>query len=188
MFGVLNQRQQRAATAKVLLGLHAQEQLDDPARWSWAAVGKVPPWCLASADERCRLQQVCGALYLSPDIRCWISKQALLAATSLLGESIFARIITQADAMQLPRESASEVIAGAGVDPALAGSEEIQRLFMETGATVLAATVDESLPREMLTDSLGPTMGEISGTAAAKLMVVAQTLLNEAEPAQAPLA
>lgn len=185
MTSVVQMRQQRAAAARVLLSLHASGNLDNPGRWTWDAVDRLPGWCLAGTDERVQLQLTCGSMYLSPDMRFWISKTALQTTQDLLGASLFDRIMSQADDMQLPRESVSAVIAQAGIDPASAQANDIQGLLMAAGANVLAATVHESLPREMLTASLGPGIGDITLDAATILLKAAEALLSESDLKQA---
>lgn len=159
---VAQKRQIRAKAARVLLSLHAAGDLDTPSRWTWDAVDRLPAWCLASAEERTQLQLICGALYLSPDVRFWITKPALVAVQNLIGKSVFNRILAQADSMQLPRESVSTLISDFGVDPITATPEAIQDLMLAAGSDVLCATVHASLPREMLTASLGRGLGRDS--------------------------
>ncbi|MBX2884901.1 MAG: hypothetical protein KTR32_33405 [Granulosicoccus sp.] len=177
----VQQRQQRAAAARVLLSLHADGNLQSPERWTWRTVDRLPGWCLAGAEQRIQLQLTCGALYLSPDIRLWIDQHALRIVHDLLGQTLFDRIMAQADRMQLPRESAAQVIEQAGVEPATAEPEAIQSLLMRAGANVLSATVHESLPHDMLTQSLGPTVGEINEASALALVRAAEVLIDEAD-------
>ncbi|MFK7994286.1 MAG: hypothetical protein AB8B87_09115 [Granulosicoccus sp.] len=176
---VVQKRHQRAAAARVLLALHAKGNLENPSMWSWEAVDRLPAWCLASADERVHLQLTCGTLYLSPDIRFWISKSALIAVQSLIGEMLFERIMTKADTMQLPRESVSAIVTDFGVDPANAEAGAVKELLMAAGSKVLCATVHPDLPREMLTASLGPSIGDITEESAEVLLNAAQALVQE---------
>lgn len=181
----VQKRQQRASAARVLLSLHAKGNLEDPSRWTWDAVDRLPSWCLSGVDERTQLQLTCGVMYLSPDMRFWINKSALLAVQNLIGEALLERILVQADDMQLPRESAAELIAATGIDPASCTAEEIQNLLMATGSTVLTATVHESLPRTMLTASLGTAIGEITEESASVFLQAAELLLHEIDPLRA---
>ncbi|MFK7855257.1 MAG: hypothetical protein AB8B79_14135 [Granulosicoccus sp.] len=174
---VVQKRLDRAAAARVLLALHAAGNLDNPARWTWESVDRLPAWCLAGAEERIKLQLTCGAMYLSPDIRFWINKSALLAVQQLLGTELFEHILAKADEMLLPRESVSDVIAQTGLDPVTAQMEQIQAVLMAAGATVLTATVHKSLPYEMLTESLGPGIGDITEQAATTLLKAAELLI-----------
>lgn len=182
---VVQKRLDRAVAARVLLALHAAGNLDNPARWTWESVDRLPAWCLAGAEERKKLQLTCGAMYLSPDIRFWINKSALLAVQHLLGNEVFERILAQADEMQLPRESVLDVIAQTGLDPATAQLEQIQAVLMAAGATVLTATVHPSLPVEMLTESLGPSIGEVTEQAASTLLKAAELLIVDTVVSQA---
>lgn len=173
-----HQRQQRAKAAQVLLSLHQQGNLEKPERWTWQALDLLPAWCLADATERQQLQQVCGALFLSPEIRFWIEKPALNALQTLIGEQVFTQIMTHADAMLLPREPVAPFIKQAVPDLSTLQPDTLQSLLMSAGATVLSATVDESLPREMLVESLGEGLAEITSEAAQALHDVAALLLS----------
>jgi len=171
-------RLQRAAAARVLLLLHAKGDLENPSLWTWDAVDLLPAWCLASEQTRSQLQLVSGTMYLSPDIRLWLDQSALVAVQTLIGDAVFERIMNQADAMQLPRESASLIIRNAGIDPSNASAEAICELLMAAGSNVLRATVHPSLPREMLSASLGPAIGDINEAAANVLLDAAQALID----------
>jgi len=179
-----NRRQQRAKAARVLLALHGKGNLDQPGRWTWDAVDRLPAWCLADAADRQQLQVVCGALYLSPEIRFWIGKSVLSALNSLIGEAVFTQIMNHADSMQLPRDPLASVIEQAKFDPSVGEAAELQKLLMSAGASVLSATVHESLPRELLVGSLGEGCGEISHAAAQVLHDVAVVLLTPNPPAK----
>ena len=157
------QRQQRAKAAGLLLSLHEQGNLDQPERWTWKALDLLPAWCLADANYRQQLQQICGALYLSPEIRFWIDKPALEAMESVIGKSMFARIMNHADAMALPREPLAPVVRQASINSTSVQPAELHSFLMSAGATVLSATVHESLPREMLVGSLGEGLARSSG-------------------------
>lgn len=177
-----HQRQQRAQSARILLSLHAQDNLHQPERWTWDALDLLPAWCLADANERQQLQRVCGALYLSPEIRFWIEQQILQALQSIIGEQVLAQIMSHADAMSLPREPLTPLMKQADFNPSAVQSADLETLLMSAGATVLSATVDESLPRDMLVGSLGEgvdgVVGELSSEAAHALHDVAVVLLR----------
>lgn len=169
-------RRQRAVAARLLLSLHASGSLDSPETWTWDAVDRLPAWCLAAAEERQAIQRSCGALFLSPEIRFWIQKSLLSALRQLLGDAQFEQIIEQADGMQLPREPLADIIAASGITLSEAGVDELDALLMTAGSTVLQATVHESLPRDMLSSSLGPGIGDISPSAANALLKAAMAL------------
>lgn len=177
-------RQQRADAARLLLALHAGGNLDNPQGWSWDAVDRLPAWCLVSEPERKQIQLICGALYLSPEIRLWIQKPLLQSVQQLVGESVFQRIIEHADAMQLPREPLVETIAESGIDLATADVEQMENLLMAAGATVLSASIHESLPGDMLLASLGQGIGQMNESAAAVLLEVASALRNDSSAAE----
>lgn len=178
-----HQRQQRATAARLLLSLHGQGNLDQPERWTWDALDRLPAWCLSDSTERQQLQQVCGALYLSPDIRFWIEKPALQALQSIIGEQVFTQIMNHADAMALPREPLATVMNNAAFNPSSVQITELLELLMAAGATVLSATVHESLPRDMLVSSLGEGVGELNAEAAHALHDVAVVLLQSSAEA-----
>ena len=172
-----SRRHQRAVSARVLLSLHANDNLQDPERWTWQALDKLPGWCLAGESERLRVQRVCGALYLSPELRYWIHKSALGGLQELLG-STWELIAEQADAMQVPREPVADLIASTGIDQETGDLAKLDSLLLAAGATVLRHSVDESLPRELLTESLGESLGEISDLAAVNLLHAANALVD----------
>ncbi len=175
---IAGRRKQRASAARLLLSLHASGNLDSPEIWTWDAVDRLPAWCLASSQERRAIQLTCGALLLSPEIRFWIQKPLLSGIQQLLGDSQFEQIIEHADAMKLPREPLADFIVESGINLADAGVEALDLLLMTTGATVLKATVHESLPREMLSASLGPGIGEVTPSAASTLLKAAMALFE----------
>lgn len=169
-------RNQRATAARLLLSLHASGKLDSPEIWTWDTVDRLPSWCLASSEERRAIQLTSGALLLSPEIRYWIQKPLLAGLRQLLGDALFEQIIEHADAMKLPREPLAEFIKDSGINLSDAAVEGLESLLMLTGATVLKATVHDSLPKEMLSGSLGIGIGEVSPSAASTLLNAAMAL------------
>ena len=171
-------RRHRAVAARLLLGLYAEDKLDAPQTWTWAAVDLLPPWCLGSATDRQYLQLICGALILSPEIRFWIQKPVLKTMHKLLGNDVFQEIAEHADQMQLPRDPLAVFLEEASFSLENAGLPELESLLMQSGATVLKATVHESLPRDMLTDSLGNSVGAITESAATAILEIGSVLAH----------
>lgn len=174
-------RKQRAEAARLLLTLYVDDKLDSPQRWTWEAVDHLPQWCLVSSTDRRYLQLICGALLLSPEFRFWIQKPLLQGLHRLLGEAVFSHVTHYADQMQLPREPLSEFLKQADFVAEKAEVPALEQLLMQSGATVLAATIHESLPRDMLADSLGVGIGSISEAAACAILDVA-TMLAQKSP------
>ena len=172
-------RRQRAVAARLLLQLYADDKLDAPHTWTWSAVDLLPAWCLASATDRRYLQLICGALILSPEIRFWIQKPLLQALRQLLGDEVLQQIIDHADQMKLPREPLAEFFEEASFSLERAGLSDVESLLMQSGATVLQATVHESLPRDMLTESLGVSIGDINESAAAAILEIGSVLMHK---------
>lgn len=172
-------RQHRARAAGLLLSLYKAGELDTPEIWNWDALDRLPAWCLYSQEDRQLLQKVCGAMYLSPEIRFWVDRSPLLALQSVLGEPLCSQILSCADAMNLPREPLSSLMQNLTEPLAECSADAISDLLSSAGATVLAATVHESLPGELLLSSLGEGVGEISHEAALVLLNGAVTLQNQ---------
>jgi len=177
---VSGKRQQRAKAARILLALHAEGVLQNPTTWTWDSIDSLPYWCLIGARERQQLQLICGAIYLSPDVRFWINQSALSALQELLGFAILDVIVKQADSMQLPREFAASIVVDFGVDPEFAETAAIRELLMAAGALVLNATVHQSLHKKLLVESSvvcsAVFKGEITQASAVKLLDAARTL------------
>lgn len=178
-------RQHRAKAASLLMSLYEQGELDDPGFWSWDVVDRLPAWCLLGIDDRQHLQRVCGALYLSPEIRFWIGKPLLLALRYQLGEPILSRILAHADDMQLPREPLRLQIPNVS---SVIKPDQLEPVLLAAGATVLTATVHESLPRDMLLGSIGQSIGEISHDAASVLHEVACAFVSQSSETPARVA
>lgn len=179
-----SRRQHRAVASGLLLSLYKAGELDTPEIWNWDALDRLPVWCLYSEKDRQQLQMVCGAMYLSPEIRFWVDRSPLLALQSVLGEPLCSLILSCADDMNLPREPLSSLVLNLSEPLAECSADVISDLLTRAGSTVLAATVHESLPGELLLGSLGEGVGEISHDAALVLLNGAITLQNQSAASQ----
>jgi len=179
----LQRRRQRGIAANLLLSLHAGDNLQEPASWTWQLLDRLPAWCLQGAEQRGFLQLTCGALFLSPELRFWIQREALDTLREMLGDDLLDRILFRADTVDLPREPAAAMIENAGLNSAELDPVQLEQLLMSAGSAVLGATVHSSLPRDMLTASLGEPVGQLNENTAQALLNLAETLLLNEEPA-----
>jgi hypothetical protein len=178
-------RRLRATAAELLLSLHAGDNLLEPVSWTWQQLDRLPAWCLQGAEQRKALQLVSGALFLGPELRFWIHRDSLNALQQMLGGDLLDSIVARADSVNLPREPAAAIISDAGVNSAEIDAGRLEHLLLGAGSAVLGATVHESLPREMLTGSLGEPVGNLDEVTAEALLGLAEMLLNQDQVAHA---
>lgn len=175
-------RQVRAKAARSLLSLHEQDALADPDRWTFELIDRLPLWCLMDTDSRQRIQRVAGAVLLAPEMRLWISAAQLAEAEQLLGSETLAAILERADKLAVSAQaddaSASDAVAGPGESRA---SEGLQLRLMSAGASVLGATLHESLPLQSLASTLGTSAGELPQTVALHVLSVAQDIVAQVD-------
>jgi len=153
-------RLRRAAAARLLLGLHESGQLAQPELWTWDALDSLPGWCLQDEQTRTRLQLLCGALVLAPELRLWIDRELILAAQQLISKPFFDQVVARAE--QAPISiNASVASRFATATSTNAKTESVNTVFMQAGASVLKASLSEQLPVDMLCEALGDTAGDI---------------------------
>ena len=174
---VAERRKQRAVAARLLLSLHAEDQLDKPSSWTWEVLNRLPSWCLLDSETRQRLQLACGALFVSAELRFWIRRDALQCLSDLLGPDVLDGVMNEADRLALPREPAQRLLEEAGVSGRAADTAMLSQALLGAGAAVLSATVHESLPRELLIQSLGLQLGSLDEATATAVLARADHIV-----------
>lgn len=85
-------RARRSYSVKVAAHLSKLSQqiglpLDDQVQWDSLSV--MPQWCIASLEDRQRVQRICGAVYMAPAIKKTIDGTSLRKLRKFLGAEIF---------------------------------------------------------------------------------------------------
>lgn len=169
---LIRRRRHRAAVAEVLLRLHQSAGLESPEQWDWHSLAAIPQWCLLEAQERTRLQAVCGALVLGPKLLRCVHGCALRGAGELIGQRLFQVIHEQSKKLEL---STSGQVNDEAPAPETAAQACDQ--LLSQGAGVLFATLPEQFATEPMIASLGDRSGSVRPDTAAVLLSQAQELI-----------
>lgn len=186
-----SRRRVRSEAAQNLLRLHEAGVLAEPELWTWEVVDRLPLWTLLDVPQRERVQRVAGAVLLAPEMRLWISDAQLREAERLLGAEILAAVLQRADELAVsqatdPGEFNRGVIEAAATPMP---PEGLEARLMSAGASVLTATLHESLPVSSLADALGSSAGDLPEPIALRLLAEAEAIIaREFEPESAPAA
>lgn len=182
---VAQRRRQRAMSARVLLSLYDGGNLASPDRWNWQALDRLPRWCLLPESERFQLQVTCGALFLSPELRFWIHRTALVELQTLLTEPVWQAVADKADQLQMPREPIAQIMAADEIVEDDVDPDALTSIILRAGASVLQGSIHHSLPGDMLTASLGAALCQLDIDVAEAVVVTAEALLETLDAAQA---
>jgi len=143
------QRLERFDAAKLMLG-----QVELPAvepGLDWDTLLKLPQWCCWPKPEQLRLILVAGALFSAPAMRLWIDASRIRVARELIGDNTFERVMAN-DAV--PKEPIE-----------LMSSDNVEALFLSTGAAVLLGSTHKALQHYvscLLPDSAGDLPSNIA--------------------------
>lgn len=179
---VAQRRKQRAMSARVLLSLHESGCLATPERWNWQTLDRLPRWCLLPEAERFALQLTCGALFLSPELRYWIHRSALVELQTLLTEPVWQAVANKADQLQMPREPIAQLMADEDIIEQQIDPDALTSIILRAGASVLQGSIHESLPGDMLSASLGTGLCDLDREVAEAVLLTADSLQLEGDP------
>jgi hypothetical protein len=88
---IRKKRMQMYRKCLLLKGLEKNTQLIDEV--TWKDVENVPDWLVFEDKELDKLINICGAIFLLPNIKLWIETSRLTAIKQLLGDKIFNELI-----------------------------------------------------------------------------------------------
>lgn len=174
-------RMRRAMAARVLLSLLEADQLADPDQWTWDLIDALPTWCLQDEHARSRLQLVCGALVLAPELRLWIDREAILVAHELIGKQQFNHIVAKADSMPIAIDASAATLFKSMSSEASAVKDTIRITFLQAGASVMKATLKGDALTSIFAKVLGETAGQLSHPLANSILVQAEAVLDAYE-------
>jgi len=178
------ERRQRAAVAHRIMALYRADELDEPESWTWSRLSTLPQWCLLTEQERLKIQHTCGAIAYAPQLADCISGQHLQAAVDCCGESTIEQLVDEVLAFESTRsESGTGMIELDSTQLSNAlneiSADEVGPLLQKTGASVLVASLDPSLPVDRLSKDLGEQLGSFEPDMAKVILFRAHALMDE---------
>ena len=173
-------RLHRARAARILLDLHAKDELIEPESWTWEALDLIPEWCVCEPAERLRQQRCCGALLLSTPLRLWIDSRLIVAGQSILGTGVFERIAAH-HALDdvLPATGSADFISMLSTESDISLEASMRITFEQAGAVVLKSSLPPELSIDALTRLFGENVDRVDFVHAQSVLQTATTILRE---------